>query len=337
MRLCTLLLAAALLCLPAAATAATGCAGKDLIAALPEAERAALEARTAAAPYPEGNLWQATRGGQSVTLVGTYHLDDPRHAAIVAALEPAVASAALLLVEAGPEEERALMDRVGRDPSAILLPEGPSLLERLPPEDWAALAQAMRDRGMPPFMAARFRPWYVMTLLSVPPCAIEAVAGRDGLDRRLIDVAVAAGKPVRALEPWDTALRLLDGMDYATQLSLLRTTLALEAQAEDQMATLTAAYFAGRSRVIWEFMRQVMLDRPDADPTAIEAEFAAMEETLMAARNRAWLPVIEAAAAEGPVVAAFGALHLSGDEGVLNLMAGAGWTLAPLPWPVAGP
>jgi uncharacterized protein YbaP (TraB family) len=52
-----------------------------------------------------------------------------------------------------------------------------------------------------------------------------------------------------------------------------------------------------------------------------------MEASLMTERNRAWIPVIEAAAAEGPVLAAFGALHLSGNDGVLALLERRGFTL----------
>ena len=33
----------------------------------------------------------------------------------------------------------------------------------------------------------------------------------------------------------------------------------------------------------------------------------------MTDRNRAWIPVIEARRQDGPVLAAFGALHLSGE------------------------
>ena len=47
----------------------------------------------------------------------------------------------------------------------------------------------------------------------------------------------------------------------------------------------------------------------------------------MTERNRAWIPVIEAAAPKGPVVAAFGALHLSGTDGVLALARARGFTL----------
>jgi uncharacterized protein YbaP (TraB family) len=65
----------------------------------------------------------------------------------------------------------------------------------------------------------------------------------------------------------------------------------------------------------------------------VETEFAAMEDSLMIRRNRAWIPVLTRAAAKGPVLAAFGALHLSGAEGVLALLQAEGWTLERLPFP----
>ena len=49
----------------------------------------------------------------------------------------------------------------------------------------------------------------------------------------------------------------------------------------------------------------------------------------MTRRNRAWLPVIEAQAAKGQLVVAFGALHLPGETGVLNLLAQNGWKISP--------
>lgn len=326
-----LALALALALLAPALPAAAQCVGENLIDGLPAETRADITARAAAAPYPEGNLWRATRDGQEITLVGTYHLADPRHEGLMGTLGPLLDAADSLLVEAGPDEEKALLDLMGRDPSVILAPEGPTLAETLPREEWQRLMQAMRDRGIPPFMASRFRPWYVTMLLSVPPCAMATVSARTGLDQRLIERAEAAGKPVRALEPFDTALKLFDRMGADAQLAMIRATLALEDRAEDQMATLTATYFGQQSRLFWEYTRHVSLSLPGTPPAQAEAEFAAMEEALVNARNRSWIPVIEAAAAGGPVFAGFGALHLSGDQGVLNLLARNGWTLTRLP------
>ena len=65
-------------------------------------------------PFPRGNHWRATRGVEVITLIGTYHFDDPRHAATLDAITPALTSATTVLVEAGPEEEKALLDLIAR-------------------------------------------------------------------------------------------------------------------------------------------------------------------------------------------------------------------------------
>jgi uncharacterized protein YbaP (TraB family) len=309
------------------------CEGEDLIAALAPEVRDGLRAAADAVPFAQGNFWRATKDGMEVSMLGTYHLDDPRHDALIEAVRPEMERATALLVEAGPEEEAQLMGLLARDPSAILAPEGPTLAETLPEAEWDQLAQAMRDRGIPPFMASRFRPWYVTMLLSVPPCAMKAAAAGKGLDKRLVAEAAARDIPVSALEPFDTALKLFDRMEPAAQMAMIRSTLALEHQAADQMATLAVAYFAQDSRMIWEYSRHASLGLPGMTPEQVDAEFIAMEEALMNARNRGWIPVIEAAAAKGPVFVAFGALHLSGHQGVPALLQERGWTLERLPLP----
>jgi len=297
------------------------------------AERARIEAMADAQPFPQGNTWTATRDGATLTIVGTYHLDDPRHAATVAALAPAIEGAATLLVEAGPDEEKALMDRLAADPSAMFITTGSTLLERLPPDLWLRLSRALAERGIPAFMAAKLQPWYATMLLAVPPCAMVAMADPKGLDGMLIDRATAAGVPVRALEPFDTVLKLFGGLTPEQELSMIESTLATEEQAEDFAFTLSEAYFQGESRLMWELMRAIALDLPGADAATVEAEFALMEELLMTARNRSWIPGIEEAAARGPAVVAFGALHLAGRDGVLDLLARNGWTISPLALP----
>ena len=327
------LLALAALCL-APLPGLAECVGRDLVAALPEAERAALRARADAVPFARGNLWRASRDGQEVVLVGTYHLDDPRHSETMDLLAPALAGSATLLVEAGPEEEAALKHRLSREPELMIQTTGPTLPETLPPEQWQAVSEALKARGVPAFMGAKLKPWYLTMLLSVPVCALEAATqGSRGLDGMLIEAAATRGIPVRALEPYDTVLRLFGDMPEAQQIEMVTSTLALEAQSEDMGATLAAAYFAGESRLIWEFSQLQNLRLPGSTPQKVAEDFALMEEVMVAGRNRDWIARIEDEAARGPVLVAFGALHLSGDEGVLNLLAQRGFTIRPLEAP----
>ena len=314
-----------MLCL--AAPVHAQCVGKNLITALSPADRAVLDALTAKVPHPVGNHWRATKGNQTITLIGSYHFDDPRHTATMAALSPLIAAATTVLVEAGPDEEKALKAQIARDPSLMIITTGPTLIEQLPTEDWAALTTAMRARNIPAFMAAKFQPWYISVMLGIPPCAMVKAATANGLDGQIIDAASAANVPVTALEPFDTVFKIFGGLSNADQLSMIHSTLAMEDLGADYAITLADTYFSQDTRAIWEFTRMQSLAVPGATPDQVNGEFARMEEALMAKRNRSWIPVMVDAAANGPVFAAFGALHLSGKDGVLALLERAGYTL----------
>jgi uncharacterized protein YbaP (TraB family) len=214
----------------------------------------------------------------------------------------------------------------------MMIMDGPTLLERLPPDTWDTLSQALALRGVPGFMAAKLQPWYVAVMLAIPPCAMaDMAADPKGLDGLVIDTALAGGVPVRGLEPFDTVFRIFDSMTEAEMIAMIEATLAVDDRAEDYSATLADSYFAGDSRMIWEYMRDESYALPGYTRDQIDADFARMEEVLMNARNRAWIPVLTEAAARGPVFTAFGALHLSGEEGVLNLLQLEGFTLEQLP------
>ena len=316
-----------------AAPVSAQCNGKNLFATMAPDRLAAITAAADAVPFPRGNHWRATRGDAVITLIGTYHFDDPRHAPTLAAITPAIAAASAVLVEAGPEEEKALLDLIAREPGKMMIVEGPTLLERLPAKTWDQLNTALAARGVPGFMAAKLQPWYVAVMLSIPPCAMAEMADPKGLDGMVIDAATAAGVPVRGLEPFDTVFTIFDAMTEAEMIAMIESTLAVDDQAEDYSATLADSYFSGESRMIWEYMRDESYSLPGYTRDRIDAEFARMEELLMAARNRSWIPVLTSASADGPVFAAFGALHLSGKDGVLNLLQAEGFDIEPLDLP----
>lgn len=303
------------------------CSGQNMIAALPPADSQALAAATAAQPYPQGNLWQARKGGSLVTLVGTYHLSDPRHEALTAQVAPFLDAAKVLLVEAGPEEEAALKRDIATNPGLLFLTDGPSLMQQFPPEEWEQVARALAARNIPAMMGAKMRPWYLASMLAIPPCDMGEVTKGLGLDHRVMAMAKDRGLPVQALEPYTTVFKVFDKLSPEEQLAMLRSSLMMEDRVADFSVTLSDAYFAGESRKVWEFLRLLTHDLPGYTSERADAEFAEMEAALMTDRNRAWIPVIEQAAANGPTVAAFGALHLAGDGGVLNLLARNGWTL----------
>ena len=163
---------------------AGSCHGKNLITALPPADLRALRAQ-ADGPFDQGNFWQARKDGQVMTLVGTYHLSDPRFETTLDAIAPYLAQAKALLVEAGPTEQAALQGAVQRDPSLMYITTGPTLPDQVPAKDWAQIARAADARGVSSYAAATMQPWLLASVLDLPACLFPLPPGADrGLDKR---------------------------------------------------------------------------------------------------------------------------------------------------------
>lgn len=314
---------------------ASQCVGTDLIAELADEQRAELAELVENVPFHQGILWRASKGEMQMTLVGTFHFTDPRHDAMMQRLEDPLREAAALFVEAGPSEEARLTQALTEDPTLMVETDGPTLPERLSPQEWTRLSDAMTERGTPAVMAAKLRPWYVAMMLGISPCMVQQMAttgDAGGLDHLLIERAEADGVRVRALEPWDTVFALFRDLTPAQELDMIRASLPMAAHADDYAVTLSDAYFRGDVWEIWEFSRLDAYRNADLDRAAVDEQMALAKTQLMDQRNRNWIAPLTAGAAEAAeagkgIVAGFGALHLPGEAGVLSLLEQDGWQI----------
>lgn len=311
------------------------CAGTNLFDAMPAERLSQIEEAVDVVPYHRGLLWRASRGDQRITLVGTYHFGDPRHARLLRRIEPVLADAAALYVEAGPAEEQRLATALAEDPTLMVNATGPTLAERLSDAEWSLLSQAMTDRGTPAVVTSKLRPWYVAMMLGVSPCMMRSMAAEGapgGLDHLLVDRAQDLDVPVRALEPWNTVFTLFENMSPEQELDMIRASLPAASHADDYAVTLTDAYFAGDVWKIWEFGRFDAYDNSGLPHETVDEQMRLAQGQLMDRRNRDWiLPLTRGAAAAAAggkgIVAGFGALHLPGEKGVLRLLEDAGWKI----------
>lgn len=324
-RLCFLAFLAAV---PIQAMAQT-CGTRNLITELGTDDRARLDALVAPHAYPEGNLWQATKGNTTVTVVGTIHIPDPRLAPIVDGLRDTVANADLLILEATAEDEAGLASLAAEKPEMFFITEGPTLIDILGEEEWAKVNERLAALGIPGFLAAKFQPWYLSMTLAIPPCALSVIqSGEKGLDRQLEDIANAAGVPLAALDDTEAVLMLFANEPLEDQLDGLRITLETQADGDAASSTLIQAYFDGRVRESWEFGR-IQVEQAGIKNGA--ELFEEVNQSLLIGRNEDWEPKMNALI-EGKedVVIAVGAAHLSGESGVLKALERAGYAISPL-------
>lgn len=304
------------------------CRGENLLQSMPAADRAKLDALIAKHPYPTGNLWRAVKGDSTIHLMGTFHLSDPRFESYLKPLWPVVESADLILLEADRKAMEQLKTATLNDPTLLFIGDGPTLIDRLPPEEWDRVNTQMSARGIPGFLASKMQPWYVAMMLSIPPCAMAGIAAQNGVDQRIMARAAAENIPTRALEAYDVVFSALGGDDAEDELDMVRLGLAGADEGDAMIATLTAAYLAGNHRAIWELSRSQAMEVQATTDLDGAKMFAEMEVKLLTERNINWMPVIMAAADETDnILVAVGAAHLSGTDGVLYLLEQAGYAL----------
>lgn len=314
-------------------TARAACDGTDLFATLDPDTRAAIEARAAAAPYPEGLFWRAERDGQVIDLIGTMHIADPRLDDLMLRARPLLARSDLILLEATPDDMAALEQEMAARPDFAFIRSGPTLIDLLTPAEWRVYSAEMAARQVPGFMASQFQPWLAFVTLSIPPCLLALGPDlQNGLDHRIGAYAQSEGIELRGLEGPGILFEVFDALGPEFALDMLRATLLQATRAEDVIATMANAYFDGRHRLIWEFSRSYVPPGFEDmfDSVAMDAAFSRMEDVLLINRNRAWVDILLTIPAEQTAIVAVGAAHLSGPDGLLDLLDKAGYHLSRL-------
>ena len=308
---------------------AAQCVGSSYLDQLTTDQRTALVQATADLPFSEGLIWDATRDGQAITVVGTMHIFDPRLVPIYDMIVDDIATADLVLLEATPDDQRTLEAMLVDQPDLFLITDGPTLPDQLDADTWAQLSAASADRGVPGFMAAQMQPWYLSLILAIPSCAMSDLAsGIEGLDGMISTLATQNDIPMQALEPITTLFDIFQAGSMDDQIDMLRLSLISPDIQQQMFVAMLDSYFSNQVGQLWEMSRIAATDTPGLDPVLGAAVFADMEETLLNQRNRDWMPVIAQAVEDHDrIVAAFGAAHLIGEDGVLQLLENDGWDL----------
>ena len=315
--------------IPTLANAAP-CQGRNLIDRLGKRDRAALARRVSAYPYSRGIYWRAQKGTTRITIFGTYHVPDRAAAQFLRRIRPAIQKADIVFLEAVRSDFAKLKKKIADRPRLLELKPGqPSLTEALSQQEWAQLSAAMQRNGIEPFVGARMAPWAIDGVLSATPCVKRSIrqAGVRGLDWMIMETAEKHRIPTRDLEPYDTIFRIFNGLGFKDQLAMLRIELVNARFAADSFATLRKQYLTQNIRQIWEFSRLQAYRAGTLPRAQIDRMFAKYEDLMLSRRNRAWVGRLQRQARGKNVFVAVGALHLSGRQGVLNLLARQGYTI----------
>ena len=178
-------------------------------------------------------------------------------------------------------------------------------------------------------IADKLRPWMLFSLLAVPQCVLlEAQQGQPTLDALLMSNAAELGIPIVGLETYQQAIDSIASIPADTLDELLLEMLRDMSGAEDARRTSVALYQAAEIAAIWEFS---IVSGAETTGIARSREiFDQLADPLLDSRNRAWMKTMLPQLETGGVFAAFGAMHLVGEAGVIELLREQGFEVTRL-------
>lgn len=262
-----------------------------------------------------GLLWRID-SGQAISssyILGTIHSDDKRVIQLREPIEKTFDQAKLFVLEV--DLDKVSPELVSRylyyqDERTLKAIAGESLYERS--------LRALMARGVPRERVNKMKPWAVFMVLNMP-----RNRSGDFLDALLFKRAKQKHKEIHGLETIEEQMNVFDQMALDTQIALLKVTLDNQADLDKLLDETVEIYLQKDLRKIEQLNTRYMRYLP---PEVAKI----LMQRLLLDRNRRmvnrWLPLLK----RGDAFVAVGALHLPGEQGILNLLAQQGYRLTPL-------
>jgi uncharacterized protein YbaP (TraB family) len=268
-------------------------------------------AAVAEIPYGKGLLFRIEKGdAQPSYLFGTVHLEDRRVLTLPQPVRTAFDESRAVVLEITLDETAILASALG-----MLITDGRELRDIVGEELYLRTVSAMERRGIPEVALRHYKPWSVMTLLVIP----QPETGLF-LDLVLYQTAQAEGKQVRGLESIDEQLAVFDEISEDDQVKLLEETLNNLDKLPTIFEKMLNAYLARDLAGLVE-INEAYQDL--GDPVLAEK----FQKRLVDSRNLRMVERLHPMLEEGGVFVGVGALHLPGEEGILNLLNRAGYRI----------
>lgn len=311
------------------AAAAPACSGRDLLEQVkeqqPEDYQLILQ-RAAKVPNGEGTLWKVERAGLEPSyLFGTIHLTDDRLTNLAQPVRDALAQVDTVAVESLEAVDPAQMRKMMADNlNLLLLNDGSTLISLLDDDARATVRTALSERGVDLALVSAMKPWMVAVSLAMPAC--EATRQQEELpfvDRVVAELAKGSGKKLIGLESAQEQFEALNSIPLDVQLEMLVSTAAMSALSEDSFATMAALYRTGQIALINEIARLFGERNGMASET-----FDAFNRPLIDTRNHRMAERATPYLDKGGTLIAVGALHMPGEQGLVELLRQQGFTVS---------
>ena len=258
-----------------------------------------------------GLLWELSKTGQEPAyLFGTIHSEDPAVVELPAPVKQAFDASNSVVLEM-------LMDTdtMRYSSTAMLMLDGRSLSDVIGMPLYEKVSAAIASRGIPERVLNRMKPWAAAVTLSTPALETGQI-----LDLVLYQDALQQDKAVYGLETVREQLDLFDSMSESDQVILLQDAVDNFPELDALHAELLAVY---KQRDL-EGLLALNETSMQAEDQRLARDF---QRRVIDDRNHRMAERMQPYLRQGKAFVAVGALHLPGEQGLLNLLEQQGYTV----------
>jgi uncharacterized protein YbaP (TraB family) len=259
-------------------------------------------------------LWKVAgpRGG-TVYVAGSIHLLSNEYYPLAPAFDEAFEKSDLLVEEVdmaemlAPEAQMQMLTRG-------MMPAGQTLESVVSPQTMTDVRSRVAGLGLPLAPLQLFKPWSLALTLQGLEWQKAGFDPELGLDRHFYDRAKEQNRPVQGLETLAFQISAFDDMPMPMQDHMLSETLKEMDTTRNAVDEMAGAWKAGDAPTIERLVLKDLKSEPQ------------VYERLLLARNRNWLPKLEALFSRPkPSFVIVGAAHLVGSDGLLQMLRAKGY------------
>jgi len=261
------------------------------------------------------SVWKVTGpDGGTLYLGGSIHALHSADYPLPAAYNRAFDASTRIVFEANPKDIKGGGKRFLK---AGLYPKGDSLKNHVDPRTYKYLCRFFGLLKVPEEKFAAYRPWLLAMMLQAPE--LHGLSGELGVEGFLGKRAQKNSKPVSGLESLPEGVEIFSRLSERESEAFLLLTFIPAAPGSSDAARLTDAWRRGDV----EFLARI--------DTEAFRDFPSLEERIINARNRNWIPKIESYLRSGQTYfVVVGAGHMGGPHGLLGLLRARGYKIEQL-------
>jgi uncharacterized protein YbaP (TraB family) len=260
------------------------------------------------ADTPLHSLWELHGKHNSVFLLGSIHVLRPADYPLDPAVMRAYASSKSLVMEIN-LADMDLEQLQGEMMASAMLPEGKSLPEVLGAKRYARAETLAREVGVELSTFDQFAPWFAAEAISQLQLMQLGFQPTSGVEMYFLERARSDGKSVAGLETVRDQIALFEGLSMDAQAEYLVSSLEQAHELPKQVDDMVHAWQRGDTAWFDDQMRSEL----GRDP--------ALYQSVLAARNRKWIPKIEALLNDDKnYLVIVGTGHLVGRNSVIEML-----------------